>query len=465
MAKSPSSKRDEKHELSRRALIKWSVAAGAALGVSRSKIFDILEGSAGKETAFAAAQHATHRSVHINDGNGGGAWYSLSWPQVAIAMANNPQFAYHKPGMAKLVAGTTNPLASGPDTYWQDLPAARQVTAFMCGTNMTHTNTPTSPLTINGSKLFAAATALQASSNATIPVVTIGNNAQLGQAQGAQTPANVGNAAGISALFNAAASQAGGLLSDPTKKDANLYLAHYNALIQLQRAGTRPGTKAAYTTAQGAAQFLGTNLSTALATTQADLTRYGVDGSTRGNVVAIANTLIVTVKAFKMGLMNCLVMPGMGDDPHGAFTSGDVNTVPAQLKKVFDAFMADLRTTTDDSTGVSLADDTVITFTTDTTKDCTSANGWPDNTKGNSNVMYVYGAGELMTGWFGNIAANGTITGFGPDGKAAAYNGALQANYANAAVLYAIAKRDDRAISQFANGLQISGIFGQPKDT
>lgn len=463
MAKTPSSKRDEKYELSRRALIKWSVAAGAALGVTRSKLFDILEGTAGKDTAFAAAAHATHRSVHINDGNGGGAWYSLSWPQVAIAMANNAQFAYHKPGMAALVAGTTNPLASGPDTYWKDLPAAKQVTAFMCGTNQTHTNTPTTALTVNGNKLFAAATALQASSPSTIPVVTIGNNATLGTAQGAATAANVGNAAGISALFNSAASQTGALLAD--KGDAGLYAAQYNAFVQLQRAGTRPGTKTAYTTAQGAAQFLGTNLSAALATTQADLTRYGVDGNTRGNVAAMANSLIVIVKAFKMGLTNCVVMPGMGDDPHGAFTSGDVNTVPAQLAKVFNAFMADLRATTDDSTGIALADDTVITFTTDTTKSCTQANGWPDNTANNSSVMYAYSAGELMTGWFGSISTANAATGFGVDGKPAAYNGALQANIANAAVLYAIAKRDDRAISQFANGIQISGIFGQPKNT
>lgn len=35
MAKHPLSKREEKRELTRRALIKWSVAAGAALGVSR----------------------------------------------------------------------------------------------------------------------------------------------------------------------------------------------------------------------------------------------------------------------------------------------------------------------------------------------------------------------------------------------------------------------------------------------
>ena len=40
MAKSQTSKRDEEHELTRRALMKWSLAAGAALGaaVSRARL-------------------------------------------------------------------------------------------------------------------------------------------------------------------------------------------------------------------------------------------------------------------------------------------------------------------------------------------------------------------------------------------------------------------------------------------
>ena len=87
MAKSKSTKRDEQRELTRRALIKWSVAAGAALGVSRSKVFEILEGTAGKDLAFAAAENATTRSVHIVAGNGGLAWFQLLWPQVDVAMA------------------------------------------------------------------------------------------------------------------------------------------------------------------------------------------------------------------------------------------------------------------------------------------------------------------------------------------------------------------------------------------
>jgi hypothetical protein len=153
----------------------------------------------------------------------------------------------------------------------------------------------------------------------------------------------------------------------------------------------------------------------------------------------------------------------MRDDPHGAF-NGDVNTVPPSMKKVFDGFMNDLQNTTDDNTMVSLADDTVITIHGDTTKDPTNRNNWPDGTPGNTNVVYVYSAGHLKSGWFGSVDRAGKALGFGPDGKAAPYNSANTAKLGMASIAYAIAKRDERAISQFANGLQFSNIFGNPKD-
>ena len=106
----------------------------------------------------------------------------------------------------------------------------------------------------------------------------------------------------------------------------------------------------------------------------------------------------------------------------------------------------------------------VITVTTDTTKDPLVASGWPDNTQANSNVVYVYSAGHLKSGWFGSIDRNGTVAGFGADAKPATYNGASTAKFATASIAYAIAKRDERAISAFANGTTIGGIFGNLKD-
>lgn len=461
MAKSKATLREEQRQLTRRALIKWSVATGAALGVSRSKVFDILSGTAGKEVAYAAADNAFTRSIHVVAGSGGLAWFQLLWPQVEVAMANNTTFAWHKPGQAQTFAGTDKPFVIGPDTPFATLNARKQMTCFTCGSNETHTNQPTSTVGLNGANIFSIASALQAANPSVIPLVTIGD-VDSGTAPGGARPANVGNAEGIVGLFNSAASRAGGLLANTS--DAQLYKAHYDAFIQLNRAANHSTTKSAYTTSQGAAQFLGTNLADKLQILPADLARYGVDGNTRANVAAIARAFIVTVKAFKLGLTNSVVLPAMRDDPHNAFADGSVDTVPAQLKGVFDGLMNDLTMTTDDNTLKALADDTVLTIHGDTTKNPLARGGWPDGSPGNTNVVYVWGAGHLKTGWFGQVKANGTAEGFDASGAPAAYNGANTARYAMASIAYAIAKRDERAISAFANGITIANNFGIPKE-
>src|SRR5262249_28285817 len=124
MAKSQTSKRDEKHELTRRALIKWSIATGAALGVSRSKIYEILESTAGKSVAFAASAQLINRTFDIEFGNGSLSWMTLFWPLPKIAAAATPtnNFSWHKPGMQTVVQGTDRPLTIGPDTPWAKLP-------------------------------------------------------------------------------------------------------------------------------------------------------------------------------------------------------------------------------------------------------------------------------------------------------------------------------------------------------
>jgi hypothetical protein len=461
MAKSPFTKRDEQHEVTRRALIKWTVAAGAALGVSRSKVFEILERTAGRGTAFAAAEAKTCRSVHIMAGNGGHAWQQLKWPHVDIALANNPAFAYHRPGQGALMAGTYKPLFVGPDTPWANLPPGKQVTIFQAGNNETHTGDAVSTTNLNGSNIHAVASALQSVSPSVIPIVAVGGVA-IGTAPGGFQPAGVGNADGIVGLFNSAASRAGGLLS--RANDASLYKAHYDAFSQLNRAANRSTTKTSYQTASSAAQFLGTNLAAKLAITPEDLVRYGINGGTPGNVAAIGRTFIVAVKAFKMGLTNSIVMRAYNDDPHGAFDSGAALTRPPMHKAIFDAFMADLTNTTDDNTLKALADDIVITIAGDTTKTPMSRPGWGDGTPQNSNVVYIYSSGHLKSGWFGGTLRNGTVQGVTPDGDPTAYNGATMARYATASIAFAIAKRDERMIAAFANGTTIGGKFGNLLD-
>src|SRR5207248_11134797 len=114
------------------------------------KVFDILEGAGGKSLAFAASENPTTRSVHVVAGNGGLAWFQLFWPQNDIAAANNPSFAYHKPGQTTPVSGTNRPLTIGPDTPFANLPGASQMSVFLCGNNETHTNQPQSVVGLNG---------------------------------------------------------------------------------------------------------------------------------------------------------------------------------------------------------------------------------------------------------------------------------------------------------------------------
>lgn len=456
MAKSKTTQRDEQRQLTRRALIKWSVAAGAALGVSRSKVFDILEGTAGKGLAFAAADNAVTRSVHIVAGNGGLAWFGLLWPQVDIAMAGNANFAWHKPGMATLVPGTAKPLAIGPDTPWANLPAGRQVTVFTCGANETHTNQPTSVTGLNGANIFSVASALQSANPSVIPAVTIGD-VDFGTAPGGARPANVNNGDGIVGLFNSAASRAGQLLE--TTSHADLYRAHYTTLAGLNRAAQRSTNKLPYATGRSAAGFLGKNLEAQLRITPADLAAYGIDGTMRGDLVALGRTLIVSAKAFASGLSSSVVVPGLKDDPHQAFTdmTSLANTTRG-YKRILDGFMADLATKTDTLTGKPLSESIVMTIEGDTPKTPLDRANWLDDTPGNSNWVYVYGGGRLKTGWFGGISRTGAVTGFDPaTGMAAGYQGDVQARGVVAAVAYALTDGDTRRVGDFTNA-DIRGI-------
>ncbi len=465
MAKSQTSKRDEEHEVSRRALIKWSVAAGAALGVSKAGIFEILEKTAGKGVAFAASEMATCRSMHIIAGNGGFAWFQLLWPHTDIALAANPNLPFQSPGQAVAVQGTRKPLVRGPHTPWQNLAPQRQMTAFMCGSNETHNRDQTSMTALGGNKITAIVSALQSGAPSVVPVVVVGGGLGLGTAPGAPQQTDVAQATGIVDLFNSAASRAGGLLSN--SRDSNLYKAHFDAFAQLNRAADRSTTKQSYVTASGAAQFLGTNLAARLAITPEDTARYGITGNTRGNVAAIGRTMIITVKAFKMGLMNSVILPAMNDDPHGAWNGGvgqrDADIVPPQLKGIFDAFMADLTANVDDATNRSLADDFVMSIWGDTPKSPTNQSGWPDGTPQGCNWMYVWGGGHLFSGWYGGVDRNGNVRGFDANGNDAPYNAANCTRFATASLAYAVAKRDDRLISQFANGIKIGDVFGHLK--
>ncbi|HEY1811630.1 MAG TPA: hypothetical protein VGG74_04695 [Kofleriaceae bacterium] len=464
MAKHPISKRDDEYEVSRRALIKWTLAAGAALGVSRAKIGEILEKTAGKETARAATSLTACRSVHMVAGNGGLSWYQLAWPQSQIAAANDATFSYHLPGMAKSFTGTpaqgNGSLWVGPDTPWQSLPLSTQMTGFVAGSSRAHINDANTTGDISGVNLYSIASGLQSPTASVVPLITIGGLAATG-APGGAAVTNVGAPTDVVNLFNSAASRAGGMLVNSA--DASWYGIQYQAFAQLNRAAGTSVQMGSYQTASTAAGLLGTNLAAKLSITPADNTRYGLNSSTRSTVTAIGQALIVTVKAFQLGLTNCVCIPCFRDDPHGAFANNDTVVVAPQLKTVLDAFMTDLQNATDSVTQEVLANCTVITANGDTPKDITHNGGnWDDGTAGGANLLYVYSAGNLKPGWFGSMNTDGSATGYDDSANSAAFNATNTAKYATGSVAYAIARRDERAINAFTNGFTIGGVFGNP---
>lgn len=449
----------DKEQLSRRSLIKWGLYAGAALGLARWKVYEVLEDTVGTAVAADAACHPTNRSVHIVAGTGGFAWYQLLWPHNDVAAGGNPGAAFHAFGQTRMAAGTDRPLTLSPQSPFKNAPGNRQMTALMAGSNETHTRTPSTATNLGGNSLLAVASALQTTNPSVIPVVTV-DGSPFGNAPGAPRPSAVGSADQFVGLFNSAASREGGLLANPA--DATVYDAHYAALAAMNRAANRPTTQRAYGTAKTAANLLGTNLASQLAITEADRQRYGIAGAVRQNLKDLGETLIVTAKAFRMGLTSSVCTHALGDDPHGAFN--DPNNPPmtaAILGGMLDAFITELASTPDPNCGgTTLADNVVLTIHGDTPKTPLQASGWPDGTPGNSNWMYVYGNGWLKTGWFGGILRDGGVRGYDPaTGNENGTASAQLAAPASAAVAYAIAKGDMRRVTDFARGININGII------
>jgi hypothetical protein len=459
-SKSRSQMREQARVLTRRSLVKWSVAAGAAMGLRPWQVFEALEGSGASGVAMAAEAscHPTNRSVHIIGGTGGFAWFQLLWPHNDVAAAGNANFAFHAPGEQTLAENTDKPLTLGPEAPWKGLNGKRQVSAFMAGRNETHTNAPSSSSTIDaGVSLFAACASMQSTNPTLVPVIAV-DDVGIGTAPGLPNVARVGSGDQIVGLFNSAASRAGGILSNTA--DAELFDAHYKAMLSLNRMSGRPTSRRSMATGREASALLGKNLADALSPSNDDLTRYGVTAATPTKLTNLARTLIVTARAFSLGLTSSVVLPAMKDDPHGAFTNmANLRATTTSLGLILDAFMDDLTRLDDPACASKLADNTIITIHGDTPKNPLNRAGWPDGTPGNSNWIYALGAGHLKTGWFGGINRNGTVTGFDPaTGNDANVTSNSTKEAACAAIAYAVAKSDMRRVEEFYRGADISGI-------
>ncbi|MFO0555852.1 MAG: twin-arginine translocation signal domain-containing protein [Polyangiaceae bacterium] len=443
---------------SRRQFLKWACAAGAALAVERARFLNVINDMGGEALAQAASCAATNKSFHIVAGDGGFAWFQLLWPHVEIAKSNNDSFAFHAYGEQTDATDTDKPFVHGPEAPWTSFDRSKRVSAFMSGNNQTHTPTPGSAATLgNNQSMLAVVSAIQRTTPSLLPVIGV-NPVNFGTAPGAPAITTVADADGMVQLFNSSASRA--ILEVP--EDATLYDAYYKALLGLNKAAARPTQLRGLRVGKQAASFLGQNLAAQLQVTNADLTRYQIDGGTPNKLANIARACIVAAKAFKLNLTQSVIIPAMRDDPHGAF--GDMNNLRSTVRtlgSILDNFMADLAALPDPSCQArNLSDSVVMTVHGDTPKDPRDRSGWPDGTPNNSNWLYVMGNGYTKTGWFGGVRANGQTDTFDPTTGNTVPNGSSSdtSAAAGAAVAFAVAKGDMRRVQDFYNGPAIDGI-------
>jgi hypothetical protein len=369
---------------------------------------------------------AAQRTVHVVAGTGSLAWFTQVWPVPAVITGYTAQYAFDDPAKAEQVPGTgAHPLYArllAGRRVFEDVGAAGEPSIFVAGNNQTHTNTP-NVTTLGSTEVVAAGAALQAGLATGLPVLTIGSAfLPYGPAPNAPPAANVASvAAAISALKNATT--------------------------------------------------IAPEVEQALAPSAAQLTDFGIDGSTPAAVATFAQNLIFAANAFRFGLVATVVMPHYNDDPHGAFDAGFATARADGLARILDRFYAELAAHRESrcrvhGTEISLADNTVLVVSGDTFKNPFNRAGWSDGTPGNSNLLYVRSNGYLRPGWFGAVSpagrsdfspTTGDIVG-APTTSGGGANLTAATNAAQLGALFAISRGDTAAVAAVAAGLPYTGV-------
>jgi hypothetical protein len=446
---------------SRRDFLRWSATVAACLGLERARLLDVLNDTAGSAAAETAQCNTTYRHIHIVDGQGGLSNWTLAFPIPAVVRGTNAQFSHYAIGKGVDATGYDKPYAYGPDSPWQQN-STWKMSAFVGGRGETHTATPTSATTLGGNSLVAASAAIQQANPTLLPVLAVGG-IQFGTASGAPAVAAVGGADQLVGLFNSQASRA---LLQP-EENGPLAEAYYKAFLGLNAAAGKSTVNKAYATGKVSMNLLARNLAAQLTPTAADLALFGVGTGTPAAVTNMSRGMITTMKAFSMGLTSMLIMRGFNNDPHGLFGGGDAQAqmVGQAIGKMMNGLYALGKSLQDPGcSSKTLADALVFSVSGDTYKQPFNRNGWGDGTPGNSNILYVMGAGQIKTGWFGEIANNNTVhpwdiaTGNTTVGGNYANAGAQLGSAAAAAALFAVAKGDMRRVRDFYSGPAIDAI-------
>jgi hypothetical protein len=446
---------------SRRDFLRWSATVAACLGLERARFLNVLGDTAGSAAADTAQCNTTNRHIHVVDGQGGLSNWTLAFPIPAVVKGADPQFSHYAVGKGVDATGYDKPYAYGPDSPWQQ-GSQWKMSAFVAGEGETHTATPTSVTTLGGNTMVAAAAAIQQANPTLLPVLTVGG-IQYGTAPGAPAVAAVGAANQLVSLFNSQASRS--LLQGET--NGPLQEAYYKAFLGLNAAAGKTTVAKSYGTGKVSMNLLAKNLAAQLTPTAADLALFGVGQGTPNAVAEMSRAMITTMKAFSLGLTSMLIIRGFNNDPHGMFGGGNgqAQTTGMAIGKMMNG-LHDLGKSMQDPgcSSKTLADALVFSVSGDTYKQPFDRDGWGDGTPMDSNILYVMGAGQIKSGWFGEIANRNTVRAF----DIATGNINAGANYqavraqlgaaAGAAALFAVAKGDMRRVRDFYNGPAIDAL-------
>lgn len=432
----------------RRDFIRWTAIMGAALGLERSRLLNVLNDTGGTAMADTAAGPKSMFAVHNCFANGSHAWSTLMFPFKV--QATDAASSFYEPGAGTALAGYDAANAMYGGSMSPFVGTKFKVSAFLCGNNETHTNTPMTAVTSGGNSLLAGMAALATDAPTVLPVITVGR-VFYGTAAGSPAAAAVTNAQGMIDIFNSNVSNAFLKLQG----NKALHQQYFKAFLGLNAAAGRSSVASQYVTAKIAAGLLPENLSALLTPTAAEEAILGITGAMNGSAQAIGRAMIIFAKAAANGLTNAVIVPGPNDDPHGAFAGGVAmpKQRTADHKAIYDGMVKLAGSLPDPGGSVSktLADRLMFTWSGDTYKNPLAPAGWGDNTPGGSNILYAaMSNGRLKPGWFGDVTKNGnngTPVGFDPATglTGGAYNGGTQAQAAMSAMYFAFKGDADAA--------------------
>lgn len=354
------------------------------------------------------------RTVHLVGGNGGLAWFTLVWPVPEVVTSAVSTYAFDDPAKAGYVAGTSkeHPLLArklGARLVWDGVGSHAGPSIFVAGSNQTHTTTPTSTRAFADVDVIASGAVLQAKLSAPLPVLAFRTG-----------------------LYGAA----------PKAPPATVVASVELAIAALRGVIT-----------------LSAAVEQDLRPSQKKLDAW-VDPKAYEPLRDLAQILLFTANAFRLGFVSTVVLPAMNDDPHSAFADAAAIAATTQradaLAKILDSFYAELAASFETTCALrgkrlSLADNTVLVVSGDTHKNPFQGAGWPDGTPGGSNLLYLRSNGHVKPGWFGRLVPDmtGGRTNFDPvTGLAtASATSAESTSAAQLGILFAIARGDAAAVA------------------